>query len=69
MRSPAMQKFVDGFAQSVFGRNYTEAQTTATCVTCGKPIVNENFRNDLSRKEYRISGCCQQCQDEVFGID
>lgn len=25
-----------------------------------------NFRDDLSRSEYRISGMCQSCQDMVF---
>lgn len=24
------------------------------------------FRDDLSRREYRISGLCQECQDSVF---
>lgn len=25
------------------------------------------FRDDLSRKEYEISGLCQTCQDDFFG--
>lgn len=32
---------------------------------CGKPIGE--FRDELSRKEYTISGMCQSCQDELFG--
>lgn len=35
------------------------------CPTCGKPIGE--FRDDLSRKEFEISGMCQECQDSVFG--
>lgn len=31
---------------------------------CGKPA--DEFRDDLSRREYTISGLCQACQDEVF---
>lgn len=27
------------------------------------------FRNELSAKEYYISGMCQHCQDSVFGAD
>ena len=27
----------------------------------------EDFRDNLSRKEYSISGLCQDCQDEFFG--
>ncbi len=37
------------------------------CPTCGAIIKEENFRNDLSKKEYSISGMCQKCQDQVFG--
>lgn len=34
------------------------------CTFCGKPATV--FRDDISRKEYRISGLCQECQDKVF---
>lgn len=27
------------------------------------------FRNELSAREYRISGLCQKCQDDTFGKD
>ena len=37
------------------------------CPTCGKIIVMTDFRDPLSRKEFRISGMCQSCQDSVFG--
>lgn len=32
---------------------------------CGQPVGE--FRDALSEKEYRISGLCQKCQDEIFG--
>lgn len=35
------------------------------CATCDNP--NLAFRDTLSQKEYRISGMCQDCQDQVFG--
>ena len=37
------------------------------CPFCNKPIGNQFFRDKLSRREYRISGLCQKCQDSVFG--
>lgn len=37
------------------------------CPTCAVPIGE--FRNALSRREFQISGMCQDCQDEVFGVD
>lgn len=32
---------------------------------CGGTATD--FRDPLSRKEYNISGLCQDCQDAVFG--
>jgi hypothetical protein len=37
---------------------------TRRCVWCGKPATE--FRDELSAREYEISGTCQACQDEVF---
>lgn len=38
------------------------------CATCGRRGLEETeFRDELSKKEYGISGMCQKCQDEVFG--
>lgn len=34
------------------------------CTTCNDRILK--FRDELSRKEYSISGMCQECQDKVF---
>lgn len=36
------------------------------CPICSKPISGADFRDDLSRKEYKISGLCQKCQDDIF---
>ena len=37
------------------------------CPICEKEIIVDNFRDSLSRKEYKISGMYQQCQDKIFG--
>jgi len=37
------------------------------CPFCGKKIDTAEFRDDISLKEYKISGLCQKCQDEFFG--
>lgn len=33
---------------------------------CGQPLT-EPFRDEMSAREYGITGLCQRCQDEVFG--
>jgi len=35
------------------------------CPTCNGEIGD--FKDDLSRTEFKISGCCQKCQDQTFG--
>lgn len=50
------------------------------CATCGKPATKMEgtfgnrpdaflFRDTLSVREYRISGMCQACQDDVFNVN
>ncbi len=36
------------------------------CAWCGVPINRTHFRDDLSLREWRISGMCQHCQDAAF---
>ena len=66
-KTPEMEATLDGLSERMFGRKRSDAMETASCVTCGEPAVG--FRNELSEKEYSISGMCQVCQDTVFGRD
>jgi hypothetical protein len=66
-KSPELTHFLETLA----GR--TTSIHSNQCVQppygCGKPVDPELFRDDLSRREYAISGLCQTCQDEVFMSD
>lgn len=37
------------------------------CTLCSKEIMG--FRDEISAREYRLSGMCQTCQDEFFDPD
>lgn len=50
-----------GFGEEV------KAVEQGKCPFCKRSVNPEGFRDELSRKEYRISGLCQACQDRVFG--
>ena len=39
------------------------------CTICRRPIKRNDFRDELSKRIYGISGMCQQCQDEIFEPD
>jgi hypothetical protein len=62
-----MDTFKDDLTLNLFGRSRTLALAGGACVMCGKPA--DNFRDELSRKEFGISGVCQRCQDQVFTED
>jgi len=64
-KAPKMQTFLNAFAEKAFGKAVDKCAEQAICVFCHKPVTG--FRDSLSRKEYSISGLCQECQDEVFG--
>ena len=62
-KTPGMDRVIDAFNPS--GRKRVESIRSDVCSWCGKPATE--FRDGLSRKEYTISGFCQECQDKTFG--
>lgn len=60
----AVDNFKDVISLKLFGRSRTLAVAGGLCVSCGKPATD--FRDDLSRKEFDISGLCQVCQGNFF---
>ena len=67
-RTKELQSFLDNFTKKAFGMSQTEAKEKKVCPFCHKPINVEDFRDELSIKEYGISGLCQKCQDDTFGV-
>lgn len=43
-----------------------ERRENGQCPFCGKDMSNPSFRDELSKKEFMISGICQECQDNYF---
>ncbi len=48
-------------------REMFRRKAEGVCPFCGVEVDEDSFRDELSLKEYRISGLCQKCQDEMFG--
>lgn len=36
------------------------------CPKCAADMAGATFTDDASRAEYKITGYCQRCQDELF---
>ena len=49
--------------------NETQRVLEGKCPFCSKPVKIEDLKDELSKKEFLISGMCQKCQDEVFNDD
>ena len=62
-----LEQFKEDSAMSLFGRSREIAIAGGQCVKCGSHDLE--FRDELSRKEFGISGLCQTCQDGIFGIE
>ena len=63
-KSSGVEAMID--AMNPFGRKRVDSIKQDICAWCGKPATE--FRDELSRKEYTISGFCQECQDKTFGV-
>lgn len=63
-KNPEIESFLEDQSMEMFGRSRTVAIAGKSCVACGRPA--SSFRDELSVKEFGISGLCQACQDEVF---
>ncbi len=60
-KNPKIQEFL----KSISVGNIDQGQ----CPTCGQQVNTNSFRDELSRREYSISGMCQSCQDRTFGAE
>jgi hypothetical protein len=55
---------LDAMFGMMTGKDRRKTIMSDTCIQCGDPATH--FNDDLSRKEYTISGLCQRCQDDVW---
>ena len=44
------------------------SRNSQVCAICKQDVKFEDFRDELSIREYRISRLCQNCQDDFFGV-
>jgi len=59
-------KEIEDLLTNMAGISRQEAAEKNICTWCKNPITE--FKDKLSKKEYRISGMCQKCQDDTFEI-
>ena len=67
MKTAGMENMLDDMAKVLFGRGRKVAMDNQMCVMCGNDA--NRFTDELSRREYGISGMCQSCQDGTYSVD
>jgi hypothetical protein len=68
-KKPLLRALIDKQSEIVRGKPIEYGK----CRTCDNDITridgNPSFRNAISTKEFLISGMCQSCQDDIYGLD
>jgi len=57
---------IDNFLKNELGYDRKGSIEKNVCAVCYEPVDEFKFKDELSLKEYRISGMCQSCQDKIF---
>lgn len=60
-KHPNIQEFILSIAPNAEG-----LRTGKSCSICSKPDPTKGLDDDLSVREFKISGMCKECQDEIF---
>ena len=60
---------MEAFISTLMGKDRKVVIRNGQCMTCDSSgnMLEWKWRDELSKKEYAISGICQGCQDEFFG--
>ena len=61
-KTEEVENLIDSITPNKLGR--VGSIKADVCSWCKGPATE--FKDPLSKKEYRISGFCQKCQDETF---
>ena len=65
MKATQKDPAIDALITLLTGYSRQEAIDEGVCATCGEKA--SKFRDEVSEREYQISGMCQSCQDDTFG--
>ncbi len=57
---------IDHFLTAVTGVDRMKSISSRTCAECEEKVTVDSFRDDVSFREFHISGMCQTCQDKFF---
>lgn len=63
-RDNNIQDFLDYYNKLYYGRTQKESEEKGICLFCGGKVGK--FKLEIYKKEYELSGMCQECQEDFF---
>ena len=67
-QDPVLAKLADDLTREEYGIGLIEATKQGICVQCKEPALPKCY-SAAGRREYAISGMCEQCFDAMFADD
>lgn len=61
-----LQNFKDKLAKDTFGMTKADAVAKDICIDCKEPALPKCY-SDAGKREYKISGLCEECFDKICG--
>jgi hypothetical protein len=58
---------IESFLKDSLGVDRRKSITQKVCPFCSQAVTLDSFKDELSLKEFHISGLCQSCQNSIFG--
>lgn len=62
-----LQGIKDALADAMYNMTKTEAHKKGICIDCKKEALPRCY-SDTGRREYTISGLCEECFDRICGV-
>ena len=60
-----LQQLKDDMAKDLYGTTVEESTKKGLCIQCGEEALPKCY-SDAGRREFKISGLCEKCFDEMF---
>ena len=65
---PSLRSLSQMLEKDLYGMTQEDANKNGVCINCKKEALPRCY-SDAGKKEYTISGLCEQCFDELFDGD
>jgi len=67
MTKISLQESKDNMSKDIFGITIVEAFDKGICINCLEKAIPKCY-SDAGKREYNISGLCEECFDNIIGV-